>query len=136
MGNIGLFPTSIVPPVQADEMLRGQSHLPLLFSHKLFPINFLFAKLSHHLLGTWLPPSYNLACNLLANSCLTCPTYPLSVSASFRSRGPSNAWFSGNPGSPGRLNCSNAKLVRNFDPAEESIFGLSLERQSERKRMP
>jgi hypothetical protein len=107
-----------------------------LFSHKLFPINFLFAKLSHHLLGTWLPPSYNLACNLIANSCLTCPTYPLSVSASFRSRGPSNAWFSGNPGSPGKLNCSNAKLVRNFDAAEESIFDLSLERQSERKRMP
>src|SRR5580704_19433255 len=100
MGNIGLFPTLIVPPVQADEMLRGQSHLPLylshlFFSHKLFPINFLFAKLSHHLLGTWLPPSYNLACNLLANSCLTCAIYPLSVSASFRSRGASNAWFSG-----------------------------------------
>jgi len=40
-------------------------------SYKLFPMNFLFVKLNHHLLGTVAPSAYNLACNLIANSCLT-----------------------------------------------------------------
>lgn len=99
---------------------------PLLPPHKLFPMNFRFAKLNHHLLGrsAWPPvPSSNTrASNRDASSCRTCIRYWRSVSASWRDSGGLNicaggqsangagfarkrrggrTWLSGNPGSPG-----------------------------------
>ena len=61
---------------------------PRYFAHKLFPINFLFVKLSHHLLGFPSPTpaasSYTRAKSLDASSCRTCERYWRSVSASWR----------------------------------------------------
>jgi hypothetical protein len=60
-------------------------------SHKLFPMNFLFVKLNHHLLGRSLcppAPSSNIrASSLIASSCRTCERYCFSVSASCRFEG-------------------------------------------------
>lgn len=64
-------------------------------------MNFRLVKLSHHLLGTFVPSAYTLFSNLVANSCRICIMYCLSTSAWFLSAGASNAWLSGKPASPG-----------------------------------
>ncbi len=61
--------------------------------HNDFPINFLFVKLNHHLLGFPSPPSYILANSLEASSWRTWARYCRSTSASWRSRGGSNIWL-------------------------------------------
>ena len=127
-------------PQPLPPFLLAQPFLPCLI-YRPFPMNFLFAKLNHHLLGPAgltppLPSSNNLTSNRIANSCLTCPRYALNTSLSFRSRAPSNAWFNGNPGSPGRLNCSSAILMSCFSALFASVPGFNFERQSLRKRMP
>jgi len=80
--------------------------LRIFFLYKDFPINFLFVKLNHHLLGMFVPSAYTLFSNLAASSCRTCMRYCLSVSACVLSAGASKAWLSGKPESPGM-----AKLV-------------------------
>jgi len=63
-------------------------------NHSDFPINFLFVKLNHHLLGLPSPPSsYILASNLVASSCRTWARYCRRTSASWRSRGGSNIYL-------------------------------------------
>lgn len=73
--------------------------------HRLFPINFLLLKLNHHLLAlSASPPSSplnTLASSLCASSCLTCPKYCFSCSASLLLAGALKSWFRGKPGSPG-----------------------------------
>lgn len=59
-----------------------------LFPHSDLPINFLFVKLNHHLLGLPSPPSSNTrASNLVDNSWRTCDMYCRNCSASCLSRG-------------------------------------------------
>ena len=90
-------------------------------SYKLLPINFLFVKLNHHLLGLSDPSSYIRANNLPANSCRTWARYCRRASASclfvgglniYRwcvvsevlgiwRNGGASTWLRGNPGSPG-----------------------------------
>jgi len=69
--------------------------------YKDFPMNFLFVKLNHHLLGVFVPSEYTLFSSLTANSCRTCMRYCLSVSAWLLSVGASKAWLRGKPASPG-----------------------------------
>lgn len=59
-----------------------------LLPHSDLPINFLFVKLNHHLLGLPSPPSSNTrASNLVDNSWRTCDMYCRNCSASCLSRG-------------------------------------------------
>jgi hypothetical protein len=51
-------------------------------AHKLFPINRLFVKLYHHLLGFPLPSAYSFTINLIASSYLIYEIYPRSISTS------------------------------------------------------
>ena len=74
-----------------NPQLVPSPRLPSLISHNAFPINFLFVKLNHHLLGLPSPPSsYILASNLVASSCRTWARYCRRTSESWRSRGGSN----------------------------------------------
>lgn len=90
------------------------------------------------------PPAYNLACNRMAISWRTCEmylrsnqskylskicgvkrmAYCLSVSASWRSRGGSYAWFRGNETSPGIANCSSETLIRAWRDNAKDISPL------------
>jgi hypothetical protein len=78
--------TTAIPPPLSPTVTPFPSY-PAQEYHKLFPINFLFAKLNHHLLGLSLPSSYILASSLLASSWRTWLRYWRKVSASWRVEG-------------------------------------------------
>jgi hypothetical protein len=89
------------PTSQADFILRPGLHVyiyevPHSRPHKLFPMNFRLAKLSHHLLGrsVWppLPSSNTLASSREASSWRTCMRYWRNVSASWREVGGLNIY--------------------------------------------
>lgn len=58
--------------------------------HSALPMNFLFVKLNHHLLGLASFSSYTRASKRVASSCRTCDMYCLNCSASCLSRGGSH----------------------------------------------
>ena len=81
-------PTSLQSPrYQSIPSFIYDPQDPKQATYKLFPINFLFAKLNHHLLGLSLPSSYILASRRMASSCRTCERYWRRVSASWREVG-------------------------------------------------
>ena len=81
------YPSSIDPLTMSPSPLLSFPPPLSCPNYKLFPINFLFAKLNHHLLGLSLPSSYILASSLDASSCRTWDRYWRSVSASWREVG-------------------------------------------------
>lgn len=72
-----------LPPTSILSKIPAPTH-PI---YKLFPINFLLAKLNHHLLGLSDPSSYILARRRMASSCRTWERYWRRVSASWREVG-------------------------------------------------
>jgi len=77
--------TDVISPSSSPCLSSSSCHS---FYHSDLPINFLFVKLSHHLLGLPSPPSgYTLASSLVASSCRTWERYCRKSSASCLSLG-------------------------------------------------
>lgn len=124
-----------------DACLR-LSQLLSAYTHNALPMNLRFVKLSHHypscqkrqssrsdirgrlaLLGV-LPSAYILFSNRTASSCLICVMYCRRSSASFLSRGGSNAWFSGNVASPGMAKLVSSAVFMTACPWSASVCFL------------